>query len=263
MQNQNQIQQFHSAEFGALDILMIGDKPYFPATECATILGYSNPRKAVRDHCAEDGGTKRSVIDSLGREQEKNYINEGNLYRLIIRSKLPAAKRFETWVCDEILPSIRKYGTYATPENLEEMLRSPEFTDTLLKALREEREKNAALVELAEGLAPKARYCDLILQTKNVIPVTLIAKDYGMSAVGFNNLLYDLGIQYRMAGTWLLYQSLAGRGYTKTRTYHINEKTAAMHTCWTQKGRLFLYETLKEYGILPLMEKPGYGEVSA
>ncbi|MCL1796550.1 MAG: phage antirepressor KilAC domain-containing protein, partial [Clostridia bacterium] len=135
------------------------------------------------------------------------------------------------------------------------MLRNPEYSETLLGALREEREKNVALAELAEGLAPKARYCDQILQCKNVIPVSLIAKDYGMSAVSFNNLLYDLGIQYRMGGTWLLYQSIAGRGYTKTRTYRVGEKVAALHTCWTQKGRLFLYEALKDWNILPLSEK--------
>ena len=263
MHIQNQIQQFHSAEFGALDILMIDDKPYFPATECAVVLGYKDPYKAVKQHTKEDGWANRPVIDRLGREQEKKYFDEGNLYRLIIRSKLPAAERFERWVFDEVLPTIRKHGAYITPEMLEEMIRDPEYNETLLNALRGEREKNVALVELAEGLAPRARYCDQILKCRNVIPVTLIAKDYGMSAVGFNNLLYELGIQYRMAGTWLLYQSIAGCGYTKTRTYHINDKAAAMHTCWTQKGRLFLYETLKEYGILPMMERPGYGEVPA
>ena len=178
MQTQNQIQQFHSAEFGALEILMIGDKPYFPATECAERLGYKNPRKAIIDHCR--CVTKRDTPHPQNPEKsmERSFIPEGDLYRLIARSKLPSAERFERWVFDEVLPSIRKYGTYATPETLEEMLRSPEFTNTLLKALREEREKNAALVELAEGLVPKACYCDMILQCKNVIPVTLIANTY-------------------------------------------------------------------------------------
>ena len=259
MQNQNQI-QFHSAEFGSLDILMIGDKPYFPATECAKVLGYKDPAKAIRMHCK---GVDKMATPSAGGLQLKNFIPEGDLYRLIIRSKLPAAVRFEAWICDEILPSIRKHGAYITPEMLDVMLRNPEYNDTLLNALREEREKNAALAGLAEGLAPMARYCDLILQSKNVIPITIIAKDYGLSAQSFNNLLYDLGIQYRMGGTWLLYQSIAGCGYTKTRTYYLSNKTSVIHTYWTQKGRLFLYETLKEYGILPLMEKPGYGKVPA
>ena len=95
---QNQIQIFENQEFGKLEVLMIDGRPYFPAAECAKVLGYKNPHKAVLDHCKGDGLTNREVIDSMGRTQEKKYINEGNLYRLIIRSKLPAAVRFEAWV---------------------------------------------------------------------------------------------------------------------------------------------------------------------
>jgi prophage antirepressor-like protein len=221
MTNQNQIQQFHSAEFGSLDILMIDGKLYFPATECATILGYTNPHKAIRDHCK---GVNESFTPSAGGVQKTKYIPEGDLYRLIIRSKLPAAERFETWVFDEVLPTIRKYGAYIQPDTLDEILASPEFAATLLKELRKERAKNAAL-------APKARYCDSILQCKNAVPVSLIAKDYGMSATRFNRLLHNFRIQYNVAGTWLPYQKYAGQGYTLTRTYHIGERTSAMHTC--------------------------------
>ena len=77
-----------------------------------------------------------------------------------------------------------------------------------------------------------------------------------MSAISFNALLYDFGIQYPISGTWVLYQKYVGNGYTHTRTYRVGEKTAALHTCWTQRGRLFLYEFLRRYGILPLMEMP-------
>lgn len=192
---------------------------------------------------------------TAGGEQEIKLIPEGDLYRLIIRSKLPAAERFERWVFDELLPTIRRYGIYATPETLDSMLRNQAFADTLLQMLADERERNAALEEITIELAPKARYCDLILQSKNVIPISLIAKDYGISAAAFNRLLHHLGIQYRLGGTWLLYQKHAKKGYTQTRTYHISETTIAMHTCWTQKGRLFLYETLGSCGILPLIEK--------
>jgi len=251
----NQTQQFYCAEFGSLEILIINDKPFFPATECAKVLGYKNPYKAVADHCKKDDLTIREVIDNLGRKQEKHYISEGNLYRLIVRSKLPAAVRFEKWVFDDLLPVVRKYGIYATDSILKEMLRDSEFTDSLIRKLAEERKKSGALESLTEELAPKALYCDLILQSKNVVPISLIAKDYGLSAAVFNTLLHDLGVQYKVSGTWLLYQQYAGKGYTQTRTYHVGEKTTAMHTCWTQKGRLFLYETLKSWGVLPLIEK--------
>ncbi len=93
------------------------------------------------------------------------------------------------------------------------------------------------------------------------MPVSLIAKDYGMSAICFNNLLYDMGVQYKIGGTWLLYQKYAACGYTQTRTYRIGERTAALHTYWTQKGRLFLYEFLKDKGFLPLIETE-YAQVS-
>jgi prophage antirepressor-like protein len=252
MKTKNEIQEFHSDEFGAIEILMIGGKPYFPATECANILGYKNPQKAIRDHCK---GVNESFTPSSGGVQKKNFIPEGDLYRLIARSKLPAAERFEAWVFDEVLPTIRKYGAYATEDTLGDMLRSPEFTDRLLRALDAEREKNATLIGLAEEMAPKALYYDAVLQNKGSVPVSLIAKDYGMAAAAFNNLLHGLGVQYKMSGTWLLYQRYAAQGYTNTCTFHINETTAAMHTYWTQKGRMFLYDLLKWYGILPMIEK--------
>ena len=248
----NNITQFHSAEFGNLEILMIDDKPHFPAKECAEKLGYAKSRNAIERHCK--GALKRGVLTN-GGIQEKTYIPEGDLYRLIIRSKLPAAERFEKWVFDEVLPCIRRHGFYATADTLDEMLRSPEFAEHLMRMLADERAKSAALEELTEELAPKAVYCDTILLSNRVVPVSIIAKDYGLSAATFNRLLHYLGIQYRTGGTWLLYQKYAGNGYTQTRTYHVSEKTNTLHTCWTQKGRMFLYETLKDRGILPLIEK--------
>ena len=261
MKNQNQIQQFHNEEFGSIDILMIDGAPYFPAAECAEKLGYSKTRNAIERHCPH--ALKRGVGVQTGIKAdgspaiqtiEKSYIPESDLYRLIIRSKLPAAIRFESWVCDEILPTIRKHGAYVTHDTLDELLRSPKFAQTLIKKLEKEREKYAVLEDLATEMAPKALYCDLVLQSENLMPVSLIAKDYGMSAAGFNAMLHDVGVQFKIGGTWLLYQEYANEGYTKTRTYHVGERTAVMHTCWTQKGRLFLYEFLKDFGILPLME---------
>lgn len=103
---------------------------------------------------------------------------------------------------------------------------------------------------------PKASYYDLVLQSKGLISISLITKDYGMSAITFNKKLHELGIQYRQGGTWLLYQKYSGFGYTKSTTF-ADEKTgfSKMSTKWTQKGRLFLYETLKAHGILPVIEQ--------
>lgn len=251
-----QIQQFHNNEFGYIEILMIGDKLYFPATECAEKLGYRNPRKAVLDHCR--CVTKRDTPHPQNPKKvmERSFIPEGDLFRLIIRSKLPAAERFEHWVFDEVLPCIRKHGAYIIGEILEEAAKNQKIAVELTAKLQSEREKTAALKEYTEILTPKARYCDQILQSKNAVPVSLIAKEYGMSAAAFNKLLHHLRIQYKTGDAWLLYQTYAKKGYTKSRTYIIGDVLSVMHTYWTQKGRLFLYNLLKNCGILPLAERP-------
>ncbi len=115
----SQLQVFTNTEFGTLNVLIEDGREYFPATECARILGYTNPEKAIRDHCRE--GTKRSLGVQTGIKADGspamqtvmvNYIPEGDLYRLIIRSKLPAAVRFETWLFDDVLPLTIKIPLY-------------------------------------------------------------------------------------------------------------------------------------------------------
>ena len=250
----NKVQIFENGEFGTLEVLMIGDKPYFPATESATILGYSNARDAIARHCKKDGVVKHDVIDRLGRNQEKHYINEGNLYRLIIRSKLPAAVRFEAWVMDEVLPTIRKHGAYLTDAILEDAIKSQEYAFELLQRLQAEKNKTDALLDQVQSLSSKARYCDRVLMSGGVVPVSIIAKDYGMTAVAFNRLLHHLGIQYRLSGVWLLYSRYQNKGYTKSQTFCTPKGVDAVHTYWTQKGRRFLYDTLRACGIYLLTD---------
>lgn len=108
----NELQIFNSGEFGEIRTIEIDGKPYFVGTEVAKALGYSNPRKAILDHCK--GVTKRDTPTSSGI-QSMSYINEGDLYRLIMKSKLPSAEKFESWVMDEVLPTIRKTGSYQKP----------------------------------------------------------------------------------------------------------------------------------------------------
>jgi len=108
----NELQIFNSGEFGEIRTIEIDGKPYFVGTDVARALGYSNPRKAILDHCK--GVTKRDTPTSSG-VQSMSYINEGDLYRLIMKSKLPSAEKFESWVMDEVLPTIRKTGSYQKP----------------------------------------------------------------------------------------------------------------------------------------------------
>ena len=112
--------------------------------------------------------------------------------------------------------------------------------------------------QLAEA-APKVSYYDLILNCKDLISISKIAKDYGMSAVKMNDLLRDMGIQYRQGNVWLLYQKYAAQGYTSTKTHEYIGSDGTNHaktaTYWTQKGRLFIYNKLKESGIVPTIER--------
>ena len=116
-------------------------------------------------------------------------------------------------------------------------------------------EQQKVIVEMQ----PKVSYYDAILQCKDLMSVTVIAKDYGMSAKEFNSMLHNLKIQFRQGDIWVLYAKYQGNGYMKTKTHyypgtHGNEH-AREHSYWTQKGRLFLYEILKQNGVVPLMER--------
>ena len=116
----NELKIFQNSEFGELGVMMIDGKEYFPATQCAKILGYADPFKAVKQHCDEEGWANCPVLTNGGSQNVK-FITEGNLYRLIVRSKLPAAKKFERWVFDEVLPEIRRTGGYGSI-NIEEVI---------------------------------------------------------------------------------------------------------------------------------------------
>ena len=132
--------------------------------------------------------------------------------------------------------------------------------------LKEEREVRKVLEienkvqsqQIAE-LQPKASYYDLILQCKDLLTVTEISKDYGMSAKGLNTKLHELGVQYKQSSIWFLYSKYQDKGYTQTKTqsYTKSDGTigSSVHTYWTQKGRLFLYDLLKKNSILPMIEK--------
>ena len=107
-------------------------------------------------------------------------------------------------------------------------------------------------------LQPKAEYTDVILQCKDLVTITQIAKDYGKSGTFMSNLLHKLGVQYKESGVWFLYQRYAECGYTRTKTFAVGDNNAKTHTYWTQKGRLFIYNLLKENGYLPIMEDKDY-----
>ncbi len=140
-----------------------------------------------------------------------------------------------------------------SPEKV--MARALQIADRKIRYLSDE---NAQQKQLLAEFSPKASYYDVVLQTKDAIAISVIAKDYGKSAKWLNKLLHEKGIQFKQGRTWLLYQKHAEQGYTKSKTevYSKPDGTQGtnIHTYWTQKGRLFIYDLLKADGILPLIE---------
>ena len=147
-------------------------------------------------------------------------------------------------------------GEFQLPKTFAEALRLAADQQEQLETLKlENKIKDQQIMEFQ----PKALYYDLILQCKELLSVTVIAKDYGKSAQEFNKILHDLGVQYKQGGLWFLYQKYAVYGYTQTKTNPYTKSDGTLdskaHMYWTQKGRLFLYNLLKENGILPNIER--------
>lgn len=256
------VQIFSNPTFGDVRTLEENGKILFCGSDVAKGLGYANSRKALSDHCR--CVTKRYTPHPQAQDKqiEMAFIPEGDIYRLITHSKLPAAEQFESWVFDEVLPTIRKTGMYAT----EELLDNPDLFIKTLQALKEAREKSQALTlenirnkQIIGELQPKATYYDRILANKGLVTVTQIAKDYGKSAKWMNAKLHELGVQFKQSGQWLLYARYHSKGYTHSSTTEITRTDGrpdvVMETKWTQKGRLFLYELLKGEGVLPVIEQ--------
>lgn len=256
-----EIQVFKSDEFGSVRTVNVNNEVMFVGKDVADILGYSNPRDALAKRVDdEDKGVAK--CDTLGGTQDLTVINESGLYSLILSSKLPTAKKFKHWVTAEVLPSIRKHGLYA----VDEVLSNPDVLINALTQLKAERAKNASLSQTIavqnqqiSEMQSKASYYDVILNCKELLAISVIAKDYGWSACKLNSYLNKKGIQFKQGEIWLLYQSYAGKGYTNTKTHSYpgndGEIHAKVQTYWTQKGRLFIYELLKNDGILPLIER--------
>ena len=256
-----ELQVYKNAEFGSVRTTTIGGQPYFVGKDVAGILGYSNTRKALIDHVDEEDKDDVTIRDAIGRNQTMTAINESGLYSLILSSKMPSAKKFKRWVTNEVLPAIRKHGLYAT----DDLIANPDLAIAAFTALKVEREKNKELMaavaigqqQIAE-MKPKATYYDVVLKCRDAVNISVIAKDYGWSAMRMNEHLHEKGIQFKQGDIWLLYQKYAPNGYTKTNT-HIYEDSKGIqhtkvHTKWTQKGRLFIYEQLKADGIYPQIE---------
>ena len=268
----NEVKVFENEQFGSIRTIEHEDSVWFVGKDIAGILGYSDTNKAIAMHCdGEDKKLNDKSSSSFG-QRGATLINESGLYSLILSSKLPKAKEFKHWVTSEVLPSIRKHGVYMTPERLTESLQNPDSLITILETLKTEQDKNKALTEtvtaqekeLAET-KPKSEYCDRILSTPDLLNITEIAKDYGISAKLMNVILHELGLIYYQHNTWLVYQRLVREGFAKNNTIEYLDKwghlRASQALQWTQKGRLYIYNILRANGIFPL-EEIGYAKLN-
>ena len=145
---------FRNDFFGDILVIVKNNKEYFDANSVANVLGYSNPRDAIIRHCKEEGiiihevgdtSKTRNGVSLKTQMYKKKFIDAGNLYRLIMKSKLKSACKFERWVCDEVIPSIRKHGAYIDKNLIDEMLENPDLIITLEQRLKNERLKVKAL----------------------------------------------------------------------------------------------------------------------
>lgn len=188
-----------------------------------------------------------------------DFITEPQFYKLAVKANNETAEKFQDWVTSEVLPAIRKHGTYMTDQTIEDVLTNPDTIIRLATDLKNERKEKLMLAQQVTELKPKADYTDLILSNKTLVTITFIAKDYGMSGLAMNKLLHDLGVQYSQSGVWLLYAKHQTKGWTQSETTEVvrkdGSKKLVMNTKWTQKGRLGLYELLKDNGYLPLIEQ--------
>jgi prophage antirepressor-like protein len=266
-------------------------EPWFAGKDVCAVFGDSNHNRSLSRVLDED--KMPFAIDTAGGKQTITFVNETGLYDLLfsmqpqrahhegVRNEYPLETQrrieklaaFRRWVTHEVLPSIRKSGMYATTDTIEKILADPDFLIETLTTLKNERVRNAVLSEtvnvqnqqIAE-MKPKASYYDVVLNCKDAVAITTIAKDYGKSGQWLNDYLHNLGVQFKQGNIWLLYQKHAENGYTctKTHSYPGSDGTihSKVHTYWTQKGRLFIYDLLKSHGWLPLIEQRDFEDDS-
>lgn len=241
-----ELQIFKNEEFGEIRTVEIEGKPFFCGSDVAKALGYSEPHKAVTRHCRDDGMKRTPIADSLGRVQETVFIPEGDLYRLIVSSKLPTAEKFEHWVFDEVLPSIRKHGGYISGQA--EM--SPE--ELMAKALQvaqktlEEREarigvlaaENSALTVEKQILQPKADYFDELVDRNLLTNFRETAKQINAKQKDFVNFLLEKKYVYRDKRGKLMPYADRNKGLFEVKEC-FNETTqwCGTQTLITPKGR--------------------------
>lgn len=266
----NNLQIFTSPEFGQIRTLQLESATWFVGKDVCEALGYTNSRKALGDHVKEHHKNTVTIRDGIGNPN-KTIIDEAGLYSLVMRSKLPQAEAFQEWVVSEVLPSIRKTGSYINPRNftkeqITDIILNPDFMRALYSvlsryhAIETAREVEKAIhKQIVSELKPAKEYLDKILASDGDMTVSQIAADYGLSAIALNKILEENKVQHKVNGQWLLTKEYMKKGYTHSGTTCSplagGENKVVICTQWTQKGRLFIYNLLKKLGYAPVEDE--------
>lgn len=236
-----ELQIFENSEFGSVRTLLDEDgKILFCGMDVARALGYQNPSRDVNRHCKK--AAERCTTDSVGRRQRMLFIPEPDVYRLIFRSRLPAAERFETWVVDEVLPAIRRHGAYITPEVLEQLEEKPEFTSQLVQMLQRE---NRNLRERAAKTTVKSDYFDALVDTETLTSIRQTAKELHIPEKLFTYLLVEMGFAYRTKRMLMPYAFMVQCGYVELKEY-VRGKHGGVYMLFTPVGRLYLMRKIAQ-----------------
>lgn len=215
---------------------------YFVASDVAELLGYANTRKAIADHCK--GVTKRYILTS-GGNQEVNIIPESDVYRLVFRSQLTEAEKFETWIVKEVIPSIRKTGGYAVNQP---KLLSIEVIETLMNSYKREKSRADYLQIISDDMFPRVQLFERNLESPELICINQIASDLNISAITLNRFLKDKEVIYKQGKTWLPFAEWRCRELFKLDKFIQTvdgEPHTREHLKATQRGRLFVLELYK------------------
>lgn len=193
--------------------------------------------------------------DKKGEKRPMFILNLQQSRQVLVRESKFVRKAVIKYI-DELENKLR--GQFQVPTTFADALRlAAEQQERIEKLALDNKVKDQQILELQ----PKASYYDLILQCKDLLSMTVIAKDYGKSAEWMNKKLHELGVQFKQSGVWLLYQKYADKGYTQTKTQNYPKTDGTqgvkIHMYWSQKGRLFLYNLLKNNGIMPIVEMEG------
>lgn len=207
----NELQFFNNEYFGNIRTLVEGETILFCGPDAARALKYSRPNEAISAHCK---GTVKRRIPTAGGVQDMLFVTEGDIYRLVIRSNMPEADRFERWIFDEVLPTIRKHGGYLTEQKIDEILSDPDTIIRLATDLRAKKEQIKTLEAQKAILAPKAEFYDAVADSTDTLEMAAVAKILNVG-IGRNRLINTLKDALVLRSNGTPYQKFVDNGWLR------------------------------------------------